>query len=57
MIEKMLVCLLVAQSVAGNDRTCEWRCQNDTIEVVTTDKQFQCPRRLYIDDPERKKND
>ncbi len=55
----MLVCLLVSGNIVTSDtgvrdRVCEYKCQKELKETVYTTPQYQCPKRLYIEDPERK---
>ena len=55
----MLVCLLASSSIVTSetgvrDRMCEYKCQKQLEETVYTHPQYQCPNRLYIEDPERK---
>ncbi len=57
MISKMLICLLVSYDIeisetGVRDRVCVYECQKDIKETVYTDPQFQCPKRLYVDDKE-----
>jgi hypothetical protein len=59
MISKMLICLLVSYNVEVSetgvrDRVCVYKCQKELKETVYTDPIFQCPRKLYIDDPDKK---
>ena len=61
MIEKMLICLLVSGNIEVSDtgirdRVCIYQCQKDVKETVFTSPQYQCPRRMYVDDPMRKEN-
>jgi len=57
MIEFMLTCYLFKQSIVEEfgqrDRLCEYRCQKQIKESVYTDPQYQCPKKLYIEDPDR----
>ncbi len=58
----MLVCLIASSSIVVSDtgvrdRVCEYKCQKELKETVYTMPYYQCPKRLYIDDPERNPND
>jgi hypothetical protein len=59
MISKMLVCLLVSYNIeisetGVKDRVCVYKCQKGLKETVFTHPVYQCPRRMYIDDPDKK---
>ncbi len=57
----MLVCLLASSTIVVSeydpkikDRLCEYKCQKQLEESVFTAREYQCPKRLYIDDPDKK---
>ena len=57
----MLVCLLASSTIVVSeynpkvkDRLCEYKCQKQLEESVFTAREYQCPRKLYIDDPDKK---
>jgi hypothetical protein len=59
MISKMLICLLVSYNIeisdtGVRDRVCVYKCQKKLKETVYVAPEFQCPRKLYIDDPDKK---
>ena len=55
----MLICLLVSGNIeisqtGVRDRVCVYKCQKELKETVYTTPQYQCPKKLYIDDPDKK---
>ena len=59
LIEKMLICLLVSGNIeisetGVRDRVCVYECQKELKETVYTTPQYQCPRKLYIDNLDKK---
>ena len=60
-MNSMLVCLLASSTIVVSeydpkvkDRLCEYKCQKQLEESVFTAPFYQCPKRLYIDDPDKK---
>ena len=50
----MMSCNLSANAInEAGDRQCVYKCQDKSIEYAFTRKQFQCPRVLYVDAPEK----
>lgn len=50
----MMSCNLAGHEIIeSGDRQCKYKCQDKSIEYVSTDKQFQCPRRLYVENPKK----
>lgn len=46
-----LSCNLILQRIEGEDKQCFYKCSDTSKEFASTLKQFQCPRRLYVDRP------
>jgi hypothetical protein len=56
-MNKMLICLLVSYNIEVSetgvkDRVCVYECQKELKETVYTSPVYQCPKRMYIDDPD-----
>ena len=53
-IAGMMSCNLAGQEIIeSGDRQCKYKCQDKSIEYVSTSKQFQCPRRLYVENTKK----
>ena len=45
----LMVCSLKYNGINDTDRMCFYQCQDSTKEFASTNKQFQCPPKLYVE--------
>lgn len=45
----LLACSIQFQAIKDLDRMCFYQCTDSTKEFVSTNKEYQCPKKLYIE--------
>ena len=45
----LMACSIQFNVIAGDERMCFYQCKDSTKEFARTNKEYQCPNRLYVE--------
>ena len=53
----LLACTIQFVAIKDEDRMCFYQCRDSTKEFARTNKEYQCPNKIYVERPELKFKD